>query len=177
MFDQVKIIIKDSCIIIDLIELELIDFFLKLEYHILTTENVVEEITEINQKEKLGKLISVNSIMVDGDFDLNKVFDIMNNNGNLSFTDATVLELALRSEGILLTSDNALRRESKKLQRKTHGILWVIEALYENGIISAIIARDKVNLLMEINQRIPKQICKQLLIKLEKKQKTYNYNK
>ncbi len=174
-FEQ-NIIVKDSCIIIDLLELNLINEFLSLSYHVITTQNVVDEIEDKDQCEELLTIVSKNKILVDKSFDLGAVIAIKNETPSLSFTDATVMELSIRVDGILVTSDNALRKHSLKKNRETHGIIWIIEKLCEEGIIDVETGIEKLNELMKINQRIPLKICEILMSKLEERKKTYYNN-
>lgn len=174
-FEQ-NIIVKDSCIIIDLLELNLINEFLNLGFYVTTTQNVVDEIVEERQCEALIDLISNEKMIVDNNFDLEVVIGIMQETESLSFTDATVMELSLRVGGILITSDNALRKHNLKKNRETHGIIWIIEKLCDDNIICNDTGIKKLKELMKINQRIPLKICKNLLLKLEERRKTYNNN-
>ena len=167
MSNQHNILVKDSCIIIDLIELDLIDLFLSLGYQVYTTEAVVIEITDDNQRSKVENIVDSSGLLVDDNFDIDEINNIYNSNPSLSFTDATVIELSLRIGGILLTSDGAMRKYAESNQREVHGVLWVIELLCNVGLIDSNQAISKIETLMNINQRIPRLLCKELISKLE----------
>lgn len=176
MKDRGNIIIKDACIIIDLIELGLMKIFLELDYDFVTTENVVNEITDEAQLREVDQLISSNKIMVEDSFNLLRIYEIMSSNAGLSFCDATVLDLSNRLEGIMLTSDGALRKAAIKSNRKVHGILWAIEEMLENEFINTDKAINSIHRLIRINKRIPRKICEDILMKIGKRKHKYNIN-
>ena len=172
-----NIIIKDSCIIIDLIELNLIGHFLSLDYYVITTVNVVDEISIDQQKVILESYLESNQIVLDDMMNLGKTLAIMNEYNGLSFTDASVLELAIRINGTMLTSDNTLRKAGMASGKETHGSLWAIRVIFEKGLISRHEATNKIHELMRINKRITLNLCKDLLSTLDSEKATYNPNK
>lgn len=64
---------------------------------------------------------------------------------------------------MILTGDNVLRKTVKKHDIEVHGILWILDELIIQKIISKSTAYQKLVFLMEINQRLPKKACTERL--------------
>jgi hypothetical protein len=62
-----------------------------------------------------------------------------------------------KSSFTVLTNDKRLRQLAKDI--RIHGILWIFDCLVLNGVISKKQAFEKLNALMEINQRLPRDEC------------------
>ena len=72
--------------------------------------------------------------------------------GNLSDNDLSAFLLAQKRQGILLTSDNCLRKYAHDNEQEVHGHLWVLDILVEGQIITPANARDLLRRLCdEIN--------------------------
>ena len=65
MLTKYKILINDSCILFDLVDLNLIQDFFQLDYEFYTTPEVIGEITDNNQLSKVKKNISDETLIVD----------------------------------------------------------------------------------------------------------------
>lgn len=170
MSDSNNILINDSCILFDLVDLNLLDDFFQLEYSYYTTISVIEEIIDDSQMAIVKNYVSNNKLIVDNHGLLDSIESIYDMYPSLSFTDSSVLELAARKKGILLSSDKSLRNISKQNDINVKGLLWIIITLVEKNIISNEKAMEKLNLYPHINVRAPiKEInkCKQELMNLK----------
>ncbi len=152
-----KIVINDANILIDLIHLELeIPFFQLERLELKTTDFVFEELHE-EQKDILknfvdeGKLIIIES----EEEDLINISKILNETNGLSFEDCSVWYFAKSQEGILLTGDGKLRRQSAADGVEVRGILYIFDQLLLDEIISFEDAILKLNQLYQINDRLP----------------------
>ncbi len=172
-----KILVKDACIIIDLIELDLLDIFLSLDYIVITSQSVVKEITDEGQAFLLDDLIKNSKIQKEKDGSLMDILNLMNKYPGISYADTTVLELSLRINATLLSADKLLRKAGNKEGATICGTLWVIIELFNSKLISNEVAIEKVRLLMKINSRIPIKLCKTLITEFEQDKITYNTNK
>jgi len=172
-----NILVKDACIIIDLIELDLLDVFLSLDYIVITSQSVIKEITDKTQAELLANHIKANRMQKENDGELDAILKLMGKHTGISYADATVLELSLRIEATLLSADKLLRKAGKDEGATICGTLWVIKELYLTKMISSTVAVTKINELIKINTRIPFNLCKNLIKEIEQHQATYHINK
>jgi predicted nucleic acid-binding protein len=78
--------------------------------------------------------------------------------GNLSLTDCSVWYYAKQNNYVLLTGDRQLRTRAINSNVAVKGIIYVFDALVENGLIDPMLAADKLEELFRINQRLPKKI-------------------
>ena len=168
--DSNNILINDSCILFDLVDLNLLDDFFQLEFSYYTTSSVIEEVVDDSQMSLIKAYISKNKLIVDNQGLLESIESIYDLYPSLSFTDSSVLELTKRKKGILLSSDKSLRKISKQNGINVKGLLWVIRNLVEMNVISSEKAIERLNLYPQINVRAPiKEIkkCKQELMNLK----------
>ncbi len=164
-----QIVIKDSCIIFDLIDLNLIDHFFQLDYIVMTTSLVVNEITDISQLMEVKKYIENGNLIKDQKGQFDSINEIYAECSGLSLPDCSVLELANRENGIILSADKSLRNESERRKIEVHGVLWIVKELISREVISAKQAIEKLSIYTTINERAPQKEIKNLIndIKIE----------
>jgi predicted nucleic acid-binding protein len=151
-----KIIVNDANILIDLIELRLLPNFFALEFEFLTTSLVFEELLE-DQQFELNEFIEIGVLLVHEmtQEQLAEINEIQKNKPSLSPQDCSAFYQAKIEEGILVTSDNTLRKFAKSNEMDVHGHLWVFDRMYEAETISGAIAIEKLNELCNtINQNL-----------------------
>jgi predicted nucleic acid-binding protein len=152
-----EIIINDANILIDLLKIDLIDSFFKLPYEMHSIDQVLNEVKEKNAS-KLKGYIEKNSLIVKAfNFDeLIIISELSTKYRSLSFPDCSCLYYAKTIQSTLLTGDGKLRKVAQKKLISVKGILWVFDVLVQKNIIPYSIAFDKLSLLKEINQRLPR---------------------
>ena len=160
------IYIKDSCILFDLIDLDLVECFYNLDIQVVTTRQVIAEITDLNQIKAINHLISKEAICIDDQGEYEMILSIFQANAGLSFADCSVIEVALRRGGIILTSDNNLRKKAIGKQVNVKGMLWIINELIQKDILPIGDAISKLALYPKINNRAPKKEIAILISKL-----------
>lgn len=161
-----EIVIKDACILFDLTDLDILEEYFQLELKSFTTPQVIAEITNETQWLKISKFVNNGNLIIDSDGEILTISKIYEQFPGLSFTDSSVLELALRKDAVILSSDGSLRRISKKKNLKIKGLLWVIEELYNTKIMKVEIVIEKLENYMKINQRAPKEEIEKLIKKI-----------
>jgi predicted nucleic acid-binding protein len=161
-----EIVIKDSCILFDLVELNLIQDFFQLEIIAFTTPQVIEEVNDDEQWKIIETYIINGKLNIDGLGAYEDITEIENQYAALSFTDSSVLELAIRKNAVLLTSDGSLRKASISIQVAVRGLLWIIEELYLKSIITVELALEKLNEYSRVNTRAPIKEIQNLIKKL-----------
>lgn len=160
------IVIQDACIIFDLIDLGLIGHFFDLNLTVFTCPEVIGEITDPDQLESTNVFINNGRLGVDGNGDFDKIEEIFRTNAGLSLTDCSVLELALRRSGSVLSSDLSLRKATKKSGLNVRGILWIISELVNQDIIDHLEAIGSLNRYLQINSRAPKSEIHEMIRRL-----------
>ena len=164
-----KILINDSCILFDLVDLYLIQDFFQLDYKFYTTLEVIGEITDNNQLSEVKKYISNETLIVDSMGSFESIQSLFDEYPGLSFADSSVLELATRINGIVLSSDKSLRNISKRRNLNVKGFLWIIEELLDKKIISRNTAVRILRIYPNVNIRVPIKEITMFISKLEKK--------
>lgn len=168
--DKKQIVIKDACILFDLVDLNLLEDFFQLELIAFTTPQVIGEITNEEQWETISKFIDSGKLQIDtyGEFEV--IAGIYDEHPGLSIPDSSVLELAIRKEAIIYSSDGSLRKISVKKNLIVRGILWVVEELHNKEFLSKDIAIEKLNIYQTINQRAPMKEINNLINRFLKKE-------
>lgn len=154
------IVVKDTNIIIDLIKIRLFHFcaLLDIEWH--TTLHVVYEIQDEEQRKTILSCIEDGMLKVDvfegKDWDLlvetSQNYEKMT---NLSKTDCSVMLLAERYGCRLLTADQKLKRQAEGRGVEVNGLLWVIDTIVENGVLSGKEMIPYLERYLETNMRAP----------------------
>ena len=164
-----RIVVSDANILFDILSVNLLDSFVKLPAEILTTEMVVNEIKTPVFKEQMDTVIHSGEIEV-VTFSFEEMWAInsikqFEGTGGLSFADCSVLYLAEERKGRLLTGDRHLKLFSEKRGIPVSGILYVLDCLATQNIISRKEAVDDLTKLVEINPRLPKKECEEMIAK------------
>jgi len=161
-----EILVLDACIIFDLLDLNLIEEFFQLDNMKFVTPQVLSEITNDSQLAVIKSFIQNGILKIESAGTLESIQNIFVENPGLSFTDCSVLELALRINGILLSADKRLRNEAARRTLTVKGMLWIIEEMIRNRIITLDTGIEKLKKYPEINTRIPKKEITNLCINL-----------
>ena len=76
----------------------------------------------------------------------------------LSLPDCIALELAQRSQHMLLTGDGALRTLAESEGVECHGVLWIFDQLIEAKTVPRIVLAAKIKLIVEhVRCRLPRE--------------------
>lgn len=171
MSNNTSILINDSCVLFDLVDLNIIEEFFRLEYSFYTTIQVIEEIKDETQMSIIESYINNGKLVIDktGSFDtIELIFD---DNPGLSYADSSVFELARRLNGMLLTADKGLRNFAKKSQIDVKGFLWIIYSLVEKKILTTQEGIEVLKKYPDVNNRAPLKDIEKLLVILHKQEK------
>lgn len=159
------IVVNDTNILIDLIELDLIGVFFRIEWEFYTTDIIIE--TELNDKEQQQKIQPFldSGILKIKQFDEAEILEmsqLQSEKTQLSIQDCSALLGAQKLGARLLTSDNKLRKFAVTKQVEVHGHLWIFDILVETGLISTQTAVFKLNERQNINKKLklPTEECK-----------------
>ena len=134
-----KIVISDTNIILDLISINLQDPFFALPCEFCTTDFVISEIEQPNQKRIIDQFIKSKKLEVInfdpmGLRDITEMFQKRDN--NVSMTDCSVWYYTKKCDGRLLTGDGNLRKSAEKDHLKVSGILYIFDNLSKETFIN-----------------------------------------
>lgn len=152
-----RIVINDANILIDLVKIDLLNEFVQLDFELKTTDFVFEELNEdqkniIEQFIEAGKVEIITTEKVE---DFAGIASILDNTSGLSFEDCSVWYYAFKLDGILLSGDGRLRKLAIANGISVRGILYIFDQLLLKDLLSFEEAINKIELLYEINSRLP----------------------
>lgn len=153
-----RIVISDANILIDLAKLEFLEKFSQLDFELYSTDFVIEELNS-EQRELVDNLIKAEKLSVietEPESDFIGISNLLENSTGLSFEDCSVWYYSKKMNGILLTGDGKLRKQARKDELEVKGIFFVFDQLLEQNIISYETALEKMQELLQLNVRLPK---------------------
>ncbi len=151
-----RIYVKDTCILFDLIDLNLADEFFHLGYMVLTTREVIAEIIDAEHFEIVSSFINDQRLIVDTTDEFGIVQALCDQYPGLSYADCSILYLAKMKDAVLLSADGSLRRIAESDGLCVRGVLWIVRELFESGIITGAYAIEKLEMYKTVNSRSPK---------------------
>lgn len=156
------LVVSDTNIFFDLLSVDLLSDFFQLPCKIATTDFVINEIIQPEQLKKIQAFIDSKKLDVaafESD-EVNIINEIhKNRDNNVSFTDCSVWYYAKEKNGRLLTGDGKLRKAAEEDNVKVSGILYIFDNLLEYEILDKISCAKKLEQLMQLNMRLPKNEC------------------
>jgi predicted nucleic acid-binding protein len=163
-------VVCDANILIDLLQVDLFNAFLKLKWKICVPPGVVDEVQEDNLDQLIQAIRSKKTILpVFTPEDLFRIQEFKARYQPLSIEDCSCLFLAENPSAVLLTGERKLKTIATASHGlKAHGVLWIFERLIERNIISRRKAHAKLTHLMTLNNRLPKPECERLLKRWKK---------
>jgi hypothetical protein len=134
-----RIIISDTCCLIDLRKAALLEFFLHLPFEILIPNTLFEdELLSFNPEEKESLLKAGLKVIDLPGPKVVRARDVVRVWPRLSIHEGFAFALAETHTGcILLTGDLALRIPARRSRIEVRGILWVCDQLFETCLSTA----------------------------------------
>ncbi len=148
------LIINDANILIDIEVSGLTALVFELEYHFAVSDILYQEEIEpytTEFKQTALKAISfdegTNSLLLEKIAVYKEIA--------LSRNDISAMVLAIKNECILLTGEKLLRDTAENEGIEVHGILWLMEELFNNEIIDIEAVENAYERMREENSRLP----------------------
>lgn len=165
-----KLIITDTNVFFDIIEIRALPEFFALDYEICTTDFVINEILKSNQKEEVENFIRAKKLKI---LNLNpeEVESVLNFQTKRIFkgiTDKTVLWKSIELKCPLLTGDKKLRKEAKDWGVEVHGSIWVVGELVNQQIVTKNNGVTLFEALKMVNGSLPHDEIDKLIKQLKK---------
>jgi len=165
-----KLIITDTNVFFDIIEICALPEFFALNFDICTTDFVVNEILQSNQKTQVENFIRAKKLHI---FNLNgeEIESIVSFKTKRFFkgiTDKTVLWKSIELKCPLLTGDKKLRKEAEDWGIEVHGSIWVVSELIEQQIVTTKEGIKLYETLKKVNGSLPFEEIDKLIKRLKK---------
>lgn len=142
------IVVNDASCLIDLKKGKLLHLLLQLPYEFIVPLPIREEElldfskSEWSDLESLG--LKTHDLPGSNMYD---VLELRKKYSKLSVNDCFALvTTSIHTNSILLTGDNLLRRVAGIHSVRVHGVLWVVDELYSNGICTVDILIDALTI-------------------------------
>jgi len=147
-----KLHINDANILMDIVKLDLTASFLALNFELYTTDFVFAEMEQKQQEELLSEqLIRIGA----NEADMQAIFSLSEQHVGLSFEDCSTWYFAQKMNGILVTGDGKLRKKAKASGVEVRGMIYIIEQIKVQGLLSVADCVEKLRLLKRLNDRLP----------------------
>lgn len=158
------LLIHDANVLIDLIGIDLLDVALDLPFSMATTDLVRREIEDPIQARALAVCVKKRKVAIIASTiqEMSAISDCMNALPSLSLADSSVLYHAEEKKGIVITGDGRLRKAATARHVAVHGTPWILSQLVATKCIDPSRAIEKMDLLLEINPRLPHKECRKL---------------
>lgn len=155
----------DANIFIDLFDLGLLSLFFLLKLNFHTTKEVLLECRKA-LRHQLQHFIDQGKLTIQAiaDHEVNAM-KTMNFNRGLSEPDKSVLFVAHKENGMVVSGDKLVRKWCRQNQLEVHGILWVLDQMEQTKLLSTKEAISKLEALLEINFWLPVDAANELLEK------------
>ena len=152
-----RVFINDANILIDIVKLDLLSQFSELSYDLYTTDFILEEINQ-EQRLEIDRLIDegkFNIIFTSDIKDFQAINDLLKNASGLSFEDCSAWYYTKKMNGTLITGDKKLRKMVEKNGIEVRGLIFILDEILNQELISFPDAVQKIELLYQLNDRLP----------------------
>lgn len=166
-----KIVISDTNIFIDLIELDIFEGLFQLPLEIKTTDFVVNyELDEAKQSVILQAALQKKLIIFESSEEqFQEIETIFHDIGKLSLTDSSVYYYSKNENAILLSGDGGLRKFAEERKLEVRGIIWLFDLFEKHEVYNRKTLVEKMERLLETNSRLPKKECENRIRRWSKK--------
>jgi predicted nucleic acid-binding protein len=152
-----KVVITDVSVFFDLYNLQVLSEFFDLDWEILTTDFVYNEIVHEEQIIEFAVFVEnqkLHIIKINSEEE-SQIKNMVLLRPNKSFPDKTVLWKAKQNNCALLTCDSVLRKEAIHQNIEVHGSIWILSQLVENNKITLQNGIKIFEKLKRVNSRLP----------------------
>ena len=159
-----EIVVNDTAVLIDMYNAGLLELVELCSFKFHTVDYVMSELhrspfnrPEIDQMVENG-ILTVHSFSYKENVDLVAYYTKMTVSTNLSLTDCAVLKYSKDNGFRLLTGDKKLRNHAEDEGVLVSGILYLVDKFVSENLIAKDVMADRLEHLLRINPRLPKNI-------------------
>jgi hypothetical protein len=155
-----RIAVKDSSILIDLAEADMLGLWFQLKIETHATDFVLHEVSRGLQWGRISPFVDAGLIQrhATASAEMSAVVAFSQENG-ISISDASGVLLARRLQAILLTGDRRMRRTAESSRIEARGMLWIFDLLVERAALSKDAAAERLARLCSGGSRLPSAEC------------------
>lgn len=164
-----KLLITDTNVFFDIMSIEVLPDFFRLDFEICTTDFVINEIIEIEQTVQIQNFIRSKQLTVfklTSD-EIEEVVNLKTKRNLRRITDKSVLWKALQLKCRLLTGDKNLRNEAEEHGLEVNGSIWVLKMLINAKIITSAKGVELLERLKQVNKSLPTDEIDKLIKKVK----------
>lgn len=163
-----RVAIKDSSILIDLVNGDIIEEWFQLKIETWITEAVLSEIQCGAQAERIMVFLEAGAIKVEEIPDANALewlteVSHFSKSNQISFADAASIFCAHKKKAWLFTGDGRMRKVANKTGLEVKGLLWVLDSLVKEGLIDEENACSSLTAIRNAGARLPEDECEERL--------------
>lgn len=141
-----KIAVKDANVFIDMELMGIFDLWVQLGIQTLTSSLIALELETGNHGEALAYIATKHITVLNPP--LASIEALYRSEKGLSPQDASVLQIAMENDAILLTGDKTLRIAAEVRQVECHGSIWILDQLVRRDILPGTVAAEKLRSLI-----------------------------
>lgn len=156
----IKILVSDTNIWIDLHRANILGLVFKLPYEFVVTDFVYRELKAPGPNDLTRLGLRVETLGPDSILELMRLREEL---ANPSLADLSCFHLASSKKWTLLTGDKAVRIACQERGVEVHGILWILDQLYEKGILDGSALSAAIQAMLDHGARLPKAECQKRL--------------
>jgi predicted nucleic acid-binding protein len=157
-----KLLISDANIFIDIIAGGLVEAMFKLDFEYGTPDVLYAEELQAQHPEIVSAGLRLYELQADAINDAINLFQA-HPTRKVSANDCMALMLAKQEGCTLLTGDAMLRQLALTQGVEVRGTLWLVQAMFENGLVTASEAETAYRKMIDDGSRLPEpEIRKQL---------------
>ena len=161
-----EIVVNDSNILIDMHTAGLLDLARRSSISFHTVDFVIEELHKSPYKRQLiDEMVADGSLYV-ATTDEQEMAEVVASYAayspcsNLSFVDCAVMVYAKKHHYRLLTGDKKLKHHAVDEGIMVSGLLYLVDNFISEGLMSTSFMADRLEYLLTINTRLPKDVFK-----------------
>lgn len=157
-----KILVSDTNIWIDLERGGLLAQVFSLPHEFVTTDFVWYELHHPNGESLQALGLTVEPLSAPEVLNLEQLKKDLNNS---SIADVSCFYLAESRRWTLLTNDGAVRKAGQRRQLDVRGVLWLMDELYINQVVTGEKLTKALDAMLEAGARLPAAECDRLKAK------------
>lgn len=167
MSSGAAILVQDTCALIDLLALDLMGCIKDSGHCIHISEYVYAEILRAHQTAQIDAHILEGLIIVDKFPNEASIDEYRIRFTGLSVADCSMIDLSQRVGGVVVTTDEKLKRVCLSMGLEVHGVVWIIEVMVTESLIVVEEAMAKLDRYGEVNKRAPLKLIEELRQRLK----------
>ena len=154
-----KSVVIDVNVFLDLLKLQMLAWLFKAGFRVYTTQEIIDQLNE-NQSGFLEEFIETGQLIVYrlSEKELEEVISLTEARA-LELADKSVAWLSIHLQGMVISVNPLLERFCQSGQLEVEGLIWFFDLLIEKRLIVHAFAAQKMEQLLKINHRIPRDEC------------------